>query len=102
MQKQYSPSDFSLHDDILPVMEALAEVFNKLEIAPTHSEYQKILHDINFHVHTEQQLIHSLYGWMEGINRELLHSKQMLPLLSQVMDKVQLYHGMDEVVIESE
>jgi hypothetical protein len=101
VQKDYSPSDFSLHDDILPVMEALAEVFNKLEVAPTHSEYQKILNDVNYLVHTEQQLIHSLYGWMEGINRELLHSQQMQPLLSQVIDKIQQYHGMDEVVIES-
>lgn len=101
LQKQYSPSDFSLHDDILPIMEALAEVFNKLELAPTHSEYKNILHDINYHIHTEQELIHSLYGWMEGINRELLHSQQMLPLLSQVIEKLQQYHGMDEVVIES-
>ena len=101
VQKDYSPSDFSLHDDMLPIMEALAEVFNKLELAPTHSEYFKILHDVQCHIHTEEQLIHSLYGWMEGINRELLYSKQMLPLLIQVIEKIQQYHGMDEVVIES-
>lgn len=101
VQKEYSPSDFSLQDDILPVMMSLADIFNKLELTPTHSEYVKILHDVQYHIHTEEQLIHSLYGWMEGINRELLHSKQMLPLLTQVIDKIQQYHGMDEVIIES-
>ncbi|MDX2504415.1 MAG: hypothetical protein QNL62_08060 [Gammaproteobacteria bacterium] len=100
-QKDYSPADFELQDDSLPIMEALAEVFNKLEIAPTHSEYKKILHDIHYNVHTEQQLIHSLYGWMEGINRELIHSQQMQPLLTRVIEKLQQYHGLDEVIIES-
>lgn len=101
VRKNYSPADFDLNDDVLPIMEALTEVFTKLEISPTHSEYQKILHDIHYNVHTEQQLIHSLYGWMEGINRELLLSQQMLPFLSQVIESIQQFHGMDEVVIES-
>jgi len=100
-QKDYAPADFELQDDILPIMEALADVFNKLNIAPTHSEYHKILNDIHTNVHTEQQLIHSLYGWMEGIDRELIYSRQMQPLLTQVIEKIQQYHGMDEVVIES-
>jgi hypothetical protein len=96
-----NPSDFQLSDDILPIMETLAAVFDKLEMAPTHSEYKNILNDVHLNVHTELQLIHSLYGWMEGINRELLYSPQMQPLLTQVIDKIQQYHGMDEVIIES-
>ncbi len=100
-QKEYSPADFQLNDDVLPIMEALACVFDKLAMAPTHSEYKNILNDIHLNVHTEQELIHSLYGWMEGINRELLYSQKMHTLLSQVIDKIQQYHGMDEVVIES-
>ena len=100
-QKEYSPADFQLNDDVLPTMEALACVFDKLAMAPTHSEYKNILNDIHLNVHTEQELIHSLYGWMEGINRELLYSQKMHTLLSQVIDKIQQYHGMDEVVIES-
>ena len=100
-QKEYSPADFELNDDVLPIMEALAAIFDKLAMAPTHSEYKNILNDIHLNVHTEQELIHSLYGWMEGINRELLYSKEMHTLLSQVIDKIQQYHGMDEVVIKS-
>lgn len=100
-QKDYSPADFKLQDDVLPIMEALAKIFDKLEMAPTHSEYKNILNDIHLNIHTDQQLIHSLYGWMEGINRELLFSRQMQPLLSQVITQIQQYHGMDEVVIES-
>ena len=94
-------ADFELQDDVLPVMEALAKIFDQLEMAPTHSEYKNILNDIYLSVHTEQQLIHSLYGWMEGIDRNLLYSAQMRPLLSQVITQIQQYHGIDEVVIES-
>lgn len=100
-QKDYAPADFELNDDILPIMETLAAVFNKMDMAPTHSEYKNILNDIHLNIHTEQQLLHSLYGWMEGVSRELLYSNDMQPLLSQVIDKIQQYHGMDEVVIES-
>ncbi len=100
-QKSYTPSDFELQDSILPIMEALAEVFNKLEVAPTHSEYAKILHDVQFNIHTEQQLCHSLYGWMEGIKREILFSRQLQPLLNNVIQKIQQFHGVDEVVIEA-
>ncbi|MCN4144690.1 MAG: hypothetical protein LC437_06445 [Thiohalomonas sp.] len=56
---------------------------------------------IHLNIHTEQQLIHPLYGWMEGINLELLFPRQMQPLLSQVITQIQQYHGMDEVLIES-
>ena len=100
-QKDYAPADFELSDDILPIMETLANVFDQLEMAPTYSEYQNILNDIHLNIHTEQELIHSLYGWMEGINRELLYSPKMLPLLTHVIEKIQQYHGMDEVIIES-
>jgi len=101
VQKDYSPADFHLQDDILAVMEALAVVFEKLDMAPTYSEYKHILNDININVHTEQQLMHSIYGWMESVNRELLYSKSMRPLLSAVITQIQQYHGMDEVIIAS-
>jgi hypothetical protein len=101
-QKDYTPEDFKLQDDILPVMASLSRVYNELGISPTHSEYLNILNDIHANIHTEQQLIHSLYGWMEGTNRELINSRQMFPLLSKVIETIQQYHGMDEVVIASE
>ena len=83
-------------------MKALSKVFNKLEMAPTHSEYMNIINDIHINIQTEEQLRLSLYGWIEGVNRELLHSKMMLPLLTEVILKMQMYHGVDEVIIESE
>ncbi|MCP3850117.1 MAG: hypothetical protein GY694_07780 [Gammaproteobacteria bacterium] len=100
-QKDYAPADFELNDDVLPVMESLAVIFDKLEMAPTHSEYKNILNDIHLNVHTEQQLIHSLYGWMEGIDRGLLFSKEMQALLVNTIDSINRYHGVDEVTIES-
>lgn len=98
-QKDYSPADFKLQDDVLPIMEALANIFDKLEMAPTHSEYKNILNDIHLNIHTEQQLIHSLYGWMEGINRERLYSKEMKPLLTRVIDKLFIYQDVTEIDI---
>lgn len=100
-QKDYTPSDFDLEDDVLPIMQALAEVFHELELTPTHSEYKNILHDIHLNVNTEHQLIHSIYGWVEGINRELINSKQLRPFLTKVIETIQQYHGMDEVVIKT-
>ncbi len=99
--KEYSPSDFDLYDDAQAIMDTLANVFSYLTVAPTYSEYKNILHDIHINVHTEQQLIHSLYGWMEGIEQQQLYSKQLFPLLSQVIEQLQDYHGVDELVIES-
>lgn len=95
--KAYAPSDFNLHEDILPVMQAFSRVFDYLKISPTQSEYAKILHDAQYNIHTEQQLSHSLYGWMEGIDREILFSKKMQQLIIEVLDKIQHYHGFDEV-----
>ncbi len=100
-KKEYNPKDFGLQDDIIPLMNALTEVFNKLEITPTHSEYLNILNDIHINIQTEQQLNLSLYGWMEGVNRELLNSKIILPLLTDVILQIQIYHGVDEVILES-
>jgi len=97
--KNYSPADFDLNDDILPVMTTLADVFNHLELAPTRSEYKNILQDTQYHIHTKQQLIHSLYGWMEGVDRALIYSREMQPLLSQVINSIHKYHGIDEVTI---
>jgi len=100
VQKDYSPEDFGLEEDILLLMEALTRIFIKLEMAPTHSEYKNIINDIHLNIQTEEQLGHSLYGWIEGVNRELLLSKEMAPLLTEAVLQIQLYHGIDEVVIE--
>jgi hypothetical protein len=100
-QVTYSPADFSLQDNILPVMEALADVFKQLELAPTYSEYQNILHDIHYNIINEQQLIHSLYGWIEGINRELIYSPKIEHLLPLVIEKIQCYLCVDEIIMEA-
>jgi hypothetical protein len=99
--KNYTPADFSLHDDILPIMHALSQVFTALEVAPTFSEYQNILNDIHLTIQTEQQLMHSLFGWIEGTDREQLYSPSIYPLLSQVIHQLQRYQGFDTDIIES-
>ena len=101
-QRHYTPEDFGLSQNIHELMNSLNKVFDKLEIAATQSEYSNILNDIHLNIQTEQQLMHSIYGWVEGINRELLYSHEMLALLSNVIQQIQLYHGIDEVILSSE
>ncbi len=100
-RKSYAPADFEYQDDILPVMEALASMFSQLEVSPTFSEYRHILHDVEFHIHTEQQLIHSLYGWMELADRNLLFSPTLKPLLKNVVDNIHVYQGLDEIDMQA-
>lgn len=97
--KDYAPADFDLADDILPVLDILGSIFDYLKVTPTFSEYKNILHDVQYNIHTEQHLIHSLYGWMEGVNRELLFSKQLAPVLTETIGRIQSYHGVDEVTL---
>ncbi len=101
IQKEYIPEDFGLQEDILPIMNTLEKIFSQLKMSPTHSEYKNVLNDIHLNIHTEQQLIHSLYGWIEGIDRDLLQSLEMLSLLTEVIVQIQLYHGIDEVIMQS-
>jgi len=101
IQKEYRPEDFGLQEDILPIMNTLEKIFSQLKMSPTHSEYKNVLNDIHLNIHTEQQLIHSLYGWIEGIDRNLLQSLEILSLLTEVIVQIQLYHGIDEVIMQS-
>jgi len=100
-QVEYVPADFNLDDNIYPVMQALSELFNQIGISPTNSEYQKIIHDAQFNIKLEEHLLASLYGWMEGVDRDILYSKQLQPYTEKVILEIHNYLGWDEVELGS-
>lgn len=96
-QIPYQPEEFGLEEEIRPVMEELAEVFRTLGMSPTHSEYARILADIDRRVRGREELRHSVYGWMEGVDRTTLFSEEMSPLLDATVEAIHHYMGLDEV-----
>lgn len=95
----YQPQDFKLGSDFAPIMQALNELFNALNVAPTFSEYQKILLDIPVTVRTLEDVSHTLYGWMEGIERSWLKEPQIMDMLQyKVMPAIEQYLGVDDII----
>ncbi|MBT5229541.1 MAG: hypothetical protein HOM11_04610 [Methylococcales bacterium] len=93
----YQPQDFGLGDEAIDIMANLAIVFNALKLTPTQSEYQKILTDLQRHIRHIEALQHAIYGWTEGIDRKLLYTETLHPLLQNVINSVEQLVGLDEV-----
>lgn len=93
----YQPADFGLGEDARAMMSALADLFAGLGLTPTRSEYHKLLHDAHVNIRTAEQLRHSLFGWTEGVDRDLLYGEEMAPLVRQAVSEIESYLGVDEV-----
>jgi len=96
-QVPYRPEDFGLDEHALPIMEALSALFEILQMTPTRSEYERLLHDIGDHVRTSDHLRHAIFAWTEGVDRQLLYSDELAHLLDKVVDAITLFVGVDEV-----
>jgi len=96
----YKPADFGLGDDIREVMQALSEVFVVLHLVPTCSEYERILHDVQTHIRDREGLMHSIYGWTEGVDRSLLFSEKLKVPLKKAIHTIEEYVGLDEVEVK--
>ncbi len=83
-QIDYDPADFGLGQEARALFDALGRLFRALGTAPTHSELEHILHDIQLHVRTPEHLRLSLYGRAEAIGREALAD----PALDEPLDAV--------------
>lgn len=92
----FKPADFQLGSEAEPLMAGLHEVFRYLNVFPTYSEYKKILHDILHHVHTAEDLKNSIYGWTEGIDRDLLYSGELNDTFQRIMPLVTTFIGIEE------
>lgn len=95
----YTPDELGFHSDIAPVMNALNQLFALLGVAPTFSEYQKILNDVPISVRTGDDLCKTLYGWMEGIERKQLKEPPIQDMIMQtVMPSIEHYLGVDDII----
>ncbi len=93
----YRPADFGLAERAAPMMEALDQVFDALGTSPTRSEYERLLFDIHQSVRTAEELRHSLFGWVEGIDRQHLFSESLREPLEKAVDTILLYLGGVEI-----
>ena len=96
----YTAAEFGLDQQANSLIQALDALFISMGLSPTLSEYKKIIHDIQHNIKTEEHLLHSIFGWTEGIDRKLLYSKKLQPLVSKVILELHQYWGIDEVIIE--
>jgi hypothetical protein len=48
-------------------------------------------------VRTGEPLRQSIYGWIEGVDRELLYSAETEPAIEAVVQEIRDYVGVDEV-----
>lgn len=85
-QIDYDPADFGLEPEARPLFDAMATLFRALGTAPTRSELEHILRDLQLHVRTVEQLRLCLYGRAEGIDRGALANAAMTEHLTAAVD----------------
>ncbi|PSQ90559.1 MAG: hypothetical protein BRD57_06430, partial [Proteobacteria bacterium SW_6_67_9] len=96
-EADYHPEDFALGPEARPMMEALGSLFRELGAQPTPSELRKLLHDIEHHVRTADELTHSIYGWTEGLDRTLLVSDRIQQRIAEIMPLIEEFVGFEHV-----
>ncbi|QGU32060.1 hypothetical protein [Thermochromatium tepidum] len=88
-QLVYHPVDFGLGPEAQPVFDALTQLFEALQVAPTRREFTRLLDDIRRHVRTVEHLRLSLYGRLEAIEREALGDPRLRGLQDQILEATQ-------------
>ncbi len=83
-----SPAELGLTADAQPVLDALAELFGQLELAPTWYEYQRLMFDVHANVVSLDNLKTSIFGWIEDVNRQTLYSAKIHRVMETVLAPV--------------
>ena len=94
---EYRPEEFGLGREAGALFERFGELFAELGTIPTRSEFARIFKDTCEFVRTTEQLRHTLFGWMERIDRDLLYAVPIIPLLEAVIAALHAYVGVDEI-----
>lgn len=98
----FKHSDFHLDASAQPVIDALIELFEHINTAPTPSEFNKVLNDIAHSVHTADDLSNTLFGWLESIDYTSLTDETTQSLIqTRVMPRIEQYIGIEDVEIRS-
>jgi hypothetical protein len=93
----YRPEDFGLGLDARALFTAMAEMFEAVGAIPTPSELRRILDDALSNARTAEQLRHSIFGWMERIDRAQLFSPALIPTVENCVHAINQYIGVDEI-----
>lgn len=101
-ESDYQPADFGLGPEASAVMEALGGLFRELGVQPTPSEFRRLLNDIHHNVRTADELLASIYGWTEGIERQLLMSDRIQQRAAEIMPLIEEYVGVEHVELSQE
>lgn len=88
-QGVYDPSAFGFGPEAEPLFAALADLFRQLGCAPTRTEFGRILHDLQLHTRTREQLQLTLYGRVEGVDRLALRAPALSSELTRVLAAAQ-------------
>jgi hypothetical protein len=96
---QITPKTLGLGAKAQDMLHALNRIFAAMELNPTLPEYQRLVHDIQLHVRTPEDLKVSLYGWIEGIDRSRLYSSEISSLIQEQMPAIESYLGLDHEAI---
>ena len=94
---EFRPEDFSLDQDARELFAALAALFEAVGSVPTPTEMQHILDDLLRFVRTDEQLRHTVFGWMERVDRAALASTAHAAVVRAAVDAVNAYVGLEEV-----
>lgn len=94
---EHRPEDFGRPLDARAMFAAFAQLFEQLNATPTPSEFQHILDDAEQYVRTAEQLRHSIFGWMEAIDRSQLFSLTLTGRIDQCVHAINSYVGVDEI-----
>lgn len=110
----FSPEDFGLDQDAADLLKALNHLFDDFNIAPTHTEMQRLLLDIQQHIRTQADLLQAMYGWIDSFSaqdfqacqrlqhipadEQSMDQQQRQQRLFQTMSTIEDYIGVDETV----
>lgn len=95
----HRPEDFDLGIEARALFAALANLFAALGSVPTAREFALILSDLLTRVRTEEQLRHTLFGWMERVDAHALSAPTLRQALSAVVRAGNELAGVEEVVL---
>lgn len=98
----FRPADFGLGREAQGLFDALAALFERLDAAPTPSEFALLIDDLLHRVGAEEQLRQSLFGRIEAIDRARLYAPDAVAALRAVLDQAQHLLGAEHVELRGE
>ncbi len=97
----YKPEDFDLPPQSDAMLSALENLFSVLGMVPTKTEYRHLLVDIKNRVYDMEGLRHSIFGWVEGVDRTKLFSEKMDAIVNMALMAIQDYQCLDQVELKA-